>query len=74
MSARRLVTIMCDAPLCGEWWDAGVADTATEARRQLRGSGWRTAVASARAYADEPVDSRAARDYCPRHANGRVNG
>lgn len=59
MSASRLVTIFCDAPSCGQWYDAGVSDTAAQARKQLRGTGWATAV---RAVHPGPT-----LDYCPTH-------
>ncbi len=61
MTATRLVTIMCDAPNCGVWWDAGVADTAQQARHRLRGTGWALAVA-------DPAGGHHTLDYCPRHA------
>ncbi len=60
MSAMRLVTIMCDAASCGRWIDAGIADTAAIARKQLQGTGWATAV---RAQYPGPT-----LDYCPEHA------
>lgn len=58
MSASKQVTIMCDAPSCGVWWDAGIAETATQARRQLRGSGWQLNVLESDGWR---------RDYCPKH-------
>lgn len=39
MSASTLVTIMCDGPSCGAWVDEGIADTAAQARKQLRSLG-----------------------------------
>lgn len=60
MSASRLVTIFCDAPGCGHWDPAGTGDTARQARRHLRGAGWRLAVTGV---------SRVAEDYCPKHAS-----
>ena len=60
MSARRLVTIMCDEPWCHEWVDQGIGDTAAIARAQLRGSGWVLAVPAQRPGPTE--------DYCPKHA------
>lgn len=61
MSATTIVTIMCDAEGCGQWWDPGVADTAKIARAQLRGTGWRLAV---------PIPgSRLRQDFCPKHAH-----
>src|SRR5690554_6723323 len=61
MSASRLVTIFCDAPHCGVWDGAGVADTAREARAGLRGGGWILALSD--------PDHRLALDYCPKHAH-----
>jgi hypothetical protein len=60
MTASRLVTIFCDAPGCGQWWDAGVADTATRARQQLRNTRWKLNVVG-----NGPFRL----DYCPDHAD-----
>lgn len=60
MSASALVTIFCDAPSCGAWWEHGVGDTAALARRGLRGRGWRLAVKN--------HDGKRLLDFCPKHA------
>lgn len=60
MSASRLVTIMCDHKGCGQWVDAGIADTAGRARAQLKPLGWRVG--------DRNGWDRLTRDYCPAHA------
>jgi hypothetical protein len=60
VTASRLTTIFCDEPGCGTWLDAGVADTAAEARAQLARYGWQTAVRP------DP-QSRGTLDYCPAH-------
>ncbi|MFB7890342.1 hypothetical protein ACFCZ3_20050 [Cellulosimicrobium cellulans] len=59
MSAATLVTIMCDAPSCGRWEDAGIAETALRARQGLAGTGWTLGVS---------VRDGMLRDYCPKHA------
>lgn len=61
MTASRLTTIFCDEPGCGQWWDEGIADTASEARAQLAGKGWLLAVRP-------EAKGRASLDYCPSHA------
>ena len=65
MSASRMVTIFCDEPSCGMWWDAGVAETAWQARRGLSGKGWRLKV-------PDPEGWTRALDFCPRHAKGQA--
>lgn len=64
MTASAIVTVMCDAPSCGDWSEDGQAGTAKDARRGLRGLGWRLAVPN-------PNGGPAA-DFCPRHATARV--
>lgn len=62
MTASRLVTIFCDAPSCGVWWDRGIAETATKARAGLKGHGWTLA---------RTGSDGVTRDYCPRHRRDR---
>jgi hypothetical protein len=62
MTASSLVTVFCDAPSCGRWDDAGVGDTAEEARRGLTRLGWVVAV-------PDPDGYRRRFDYCPLHAD-----
>lgn len=61
MSAFKLVTISCDAPNCADWCDAGVADTAKEARARLRRLGWAVGV-------KDPAGYPQALDFCTEHA------
>lgn len=61
MSASSLVTIFCDAPSCGRWEDRGISHVASEARRQLRGTGWQLNV-------PDPDGGRQRLDFCPTHA------
>lgn len=60
MSSSKLVTINCDG--CLQWWDAGIADTAAEARRRLKRAGWKVNVRSR----EDPF----ARDFCPACVEG----
>lgn len=59
MSADALVTVFCDAPGCGQWWDSGVAPTAKQARSQLQGTGWKLGIPAS--------TQRRALDFCPEH-------
>jgi hypothetical protein len=61
MTASKLYTVHCDAPHCGYWDEAGVGDTAADARRNLSGGGWRLSV-------KDPDGWRGRLDFCPRHA------
>lgn len=66
MTARRLITVMCDAPSCGQWWENSMGDNAAEARRGLRGSGWALAVPD--------LDGHRVRlDFCPEHAQSQLD-
>lgn len=64
MVAFSLVTIHCDG--CNDWCDAGVADTAREARDSLKRLGWDVAV-------NEPRATRKRPDYCPKCVRRRWN-
>lgn len=67
MSASALVTIFCDAPNCGVWDDAGIAETAGKARAQLAKLGWEVNVA-----VDDGTIWRSYRkDFCPKHKGVR---
>lgn len=58
MSVWKLYTVHCDG--CSHWVDAGIGDTAKDARAGLRGRGWKLSVPDA----DPNVRSR--RDFCAR--------
>lgn len=67
MSSTTVRTIMCDAPGCGTWWDAGVVveEPAAVARRRLRGLGWQVGVRDDRS--SRLAGRWPAQDYCPQH-------
>lgn len=70
MSASALVTIMCDYPSCGIWWERGQDETASYARKNLRGTGWELNVPGddpRRDILDIPGSYRNRMDFCPGH-------
>lgn len=67
MSADGSITIVCDAPECYYWDDAGTGKSPASARKALRGRGWRLGIKAPKGIQGRGFDRLL--DFCPRHPN-----